>query len=671
MKRRDVMLTKLRRGGVSFEPSTVDAEARTVELRWYTGAEVYRYSWEHGTFLLSFSMEPKSIRLGRLKSGAPLLNSHNDGSLKDVVGVVEKARVEGGNGYATVRFSEREDVQPIFEDVKAGILRNVSMGAVVHQMKEITEKGDRLKRFLAIDWEPMELSLVAVGADPGAQALSEQAERFPCEVRFSGAAVAPREDGMKIKVRLLADVDDVGKLGEVVEIDEMEFDDEVHSKELKTKETLAPQDDRSEDLAMRDALEADAKRVSRLREIATHYELDELWIRRHNKRGSSVKEALSDARRQAAKTEPDIDGRLVYGEDYNSLGWTVGRMAEALSARAAGKPCPEPASVFRQHSIAECAFGVLEKLGQTRGRALDPLRRPEEVIKLALSTSDFPGLLGNTLNKNLEEKYRLAMPSFRMFSSLRNFRDYRPHTFHRAGDFPLPLQVGENGEITQGSMGESKETVTALRYGRILPLSLEILVNDDLSAFTDFGDLVARRILDFENATFYSRVITTGSGLGPTMADAVALYNSAHANVNSGGALDNTRLGEAFGLMAAQTSIDGLKLNVPPRYVLVSPTSYTLARTLLAAIQPAQASQVNPFSGLMEPIFDANLSGTRYYVLADPAAGSNYIHGTINGQGPRFAVREGWEIEGVQVRVSHDFGCGAIDYRYGVTGAGS
>lgn len=479
---------------------------------------------------------------------------------------------------------------------------------------------------------------------------------------------------MAIKVRLLADVEDIGKLGEIVEIDELEFDEQLHSKDLvdKTaKREILAADDRSEDRLMQDEIEADKKRADRIRTIQLHHDLDDFWSERHVRRNSTVKEALADARKRRAESTPELDGRIRFGEDFDSMGWIQEKLSDALWARASGKACPEPAKPYYRHTFAECGFVILEKLGKTRGRALDPLRAPGDVVKLAMSTSDFAGLLANTLNKNLLSDYMLATPTFRTIAQQRNFRDYRPHTFHRRGDFPLPLQVGENGEIQQGAMGESKETVSALRYGRILPLSLEILVNDDLSAFTDFGSMVSRRIMDLESATFFSRVIATGSGLGPTMADGVALYNSAHGNVNSGGALDNPRLEEAWGLMAAQTTIDGLKMKVPPRYVLTSATSHVLARRLLSPIFAAQASNVNAFEGILEAIYDPNLSGTRYYVLSDPANGTNYIYGTINGQGPRFAVREGWEIEGVEVKVSHDFGCGAIDSKFGVTGAGS
>lgn len=654
----------------SVEPSTLDADARTIDLIWYTGASIYRYSWDEGVYELTFSMDPKAVRMDRLRSGAPLLNSHSQWSLEAVIGVVEKASIEKGVGRATVRFSEREDVEPIWNDVKAKIIRNVSMGAVVHQMKEVTEKGDRLKKFLAIDWEPMELSMVAVAADPGAKSLAaaDTAEKFPCTITLSAEAVANARTEGKMKVRLLS-------TNEVLEIQDDDFDEKLHSLSLEidppSTTTAAPVDDRSEDRQLNDFKEAETKRAARIREVMISCELDEVWAMRHIKLGSTVKVAIADARRIMAEKAPAIDGRLTMGTDYGSLGWKTARITEALSARALKETCPEPARQWARATIAECAFAVLEQLGQTRGRVLDVWRAPFDVIKLAMGTTDFPGILANVLNKTLLPAYQAAQASFRTIASQRQFRDYRPHRFVRAGDFPLTMQVGESGEITEGAMGESSETVTALKYGRILNILWEVLVNDDLNAFQDFGGMVARRIVDRENALFYATCITAAAGLGPNLADGVAVHNAAHGNINSGGVLDNSRLEEAFALMAAQVSIDGLKLSVGPRYVLTSPTSYVLARRLLSPIFAAQASNVNAFEGMLSPVYDANLTGVRYYVIADPASIPNYIYGTVDGQGPRFEVRQGFEVEGVQAKVVHDFGTGAIDFRGSVTGAGA
>ena len=679
MKRKGEFRLPVQHLRASIESETFNAEARTVEIRWYTGAAVLRHSFFDGPYMLQFSMDPKAVRLERFQSGRAAFKAGHGftDEIRDVLGVLENPRLAEDGGRATVRFSKRPEVDSILQDVRDGILGNVSMEARAYEVADVTEKGDEMTKLLATDWEPTAVALVGTGADPGAQVLADGAAKdFPCTIHLRAEAVADAHGGETMKVRLLS-------TNEVVEIAEEEFDEKLHSKELEAPKASDPDppaaqlDDKAEDRKLADFKEAEARRHARIRELQVHFEEDELWSQRHIKLGSSVDVAKADGMKRAAKKAPDIDGRLSVGSDYESIGWKSARIVEALSARSLGETCPDPAKKWERATVAECAYVLLEQRGETRGRMLDPLRGPEDVIKLAMTTSDFPGVLANVLNKTLLPAYVAAAPSFQAIAARRNFRDYRAHKFVRIGDFPETKLVGEGGEVTEGSIGEGSETVTALKYGRILNLALEVLVNDDVGAFQDFGGLVARRIRDRERALFYATCITAGSGLGPDLADGVAVHNAAHGNVNSAGALSNDRLNEAFGLMAAQVGLSGdaadaeIKLDVMPRYVLTSATSHVLARTLLTAVNPTQASEVNPWAGIIEPIYDSNLSGVRYYVIADPMALPNYIYGTVDSQGPRFEVRQGFEVEGVQVKAVHDFGCGAIDYRGSVSGAGS
>jgi len=124
--------------------------------------------------------------------------------------------------------------------------------------------------------------------------------------------------------------------------------------------------------------------------------------------------------------------------------------------------------------------------------------------------------------------------------------------------------------------------------------------------------------------------------------------------------------------MMAQASLDGMKLNISPSILHVSPASLTLAEQLVAQLTPVQPSDVNPFAGRLTPVGDANLSGTRYYLLADPARLAQYVYGRLDSTGPfRFEVRAGFEVEGVEAKCVTDFGCGAVEFRAGIAGAGS
>lgn len=180
-----------------LKPETVNKASRTIDLVWYTGATVPRLNgWTGEQYTLAFSMDPAHVKLGRLNAGAPLVDSHNTGTIQNVLGVVRKAWLNGKQGLATVEFSARPEVETIWKEVQAGILQNVSMSAVINATKDITPKGQKMRSLLAIDWEPQEISAVPVGADPGAKFLSaREAMQMPDDIQaFFARLKADRKD---------------------------------------------------------------------------------------------------------------------------------------------------------------------------------------------------------------------------------------------------------------------------------------------------------------------------------------------------------------------------------------------------------------------------------------------------------------------------------------------
>lgn len=178
---------------VRADVGSVDAEKRTVNLIFSTGAAVTRSDfWSGKQYREVLSMDPKHVRLDRLNSGAPLLDGHAGWSVGDVLGTVEagSARIEKGLAVATVRFSKRDSVESVWQDVQDGILRSVSVGYRVYKFQEDTPKDGGMPTRTAIDWEPYEVSLVPMPADVGAKVRrGDKSDTNPCviEVRNEDA----------------------------------------------------------------------------------------------------------------------------------------------------------------------------------------------------------------------------------------------------------------------------------------------------------------------------------------------------------------------------------------------------------------------------------------------------------------------------------------------------
>ena len=141
----------------TFDRAAVDDEARTVELA-FSSEQPYERWW--GVEILDHS--PQSIRLGRLSSGGPLLMDHD---ARDHVGVIESVRIDADRvGRAVVRFGRSQRAEEIFNDVKDGIRRNVSVGYMIHKATLVETREDQ-EIYRVTDWEPHEVSLVSVPAD--------------------------------------------------------------------------------------------------------------------------------------------------------------------------------------------------------------------------------------------------------------------------------------------------------------------------------------------------------------------------------------------------------------------------------------------------------------------------------------------------------------------------
>lgn len=137
---------------------SIDAEKRTVDLAFSSELPVER---SFGIEILDHN--PSSVDLSRLNSGGALLVDHDT---RDQVGVVEVATIGADKkGRATVRFGNSQRAQEIFQDVKDGIRKLVSVGYRINKLvTDRVEKGVETLR--ATSWTPLEISLVSVPADP-------------------------------------------------------------------------------------------------------------------------------------------------------------------------------------------------------------------------------------------------------------------------------------------------------------------------------------------------------------------------------------------------------------------------------------------------------------------------------------------------------------------------
>ncbi|MBL4538068.1 MAG: Mu-like prophage major head subunit gpT family protein [Oceanicaulis sp.] len=587
---------------LDFRPSSIDDEARTVELIASTGEGVRREDFE-GPFVERLALTSQAVDLSRV-DGMPLLDNHRRQGLGDVLGVVRSARIESGRLIITVQVSER--AEPVWRDIKAGIIRNVSIGYGVDRFEDRVDRDSGQRERTVTRWTLVEVSLVPVGADGGAKVRS--LETMP---QGTPAPATPAQTTSPVAV--------------------------VNRTEINTE----------------------------IRALGETFDLPAATVNDLIDRGATVDEARAAAVehvRSASPQTPRPYARTSVGFDNSDPAHFVTRAGEALFARS--NPTHELSEAARQYAYMD-TLDIARHCLQLRGIQTTGLSRADVITRALHTTSDFPQIFADTANRELRQAYEAAPATLKAVARQTSARDFRARSRLQLSAAPTLEKVNEAGEFKYGSMSEAGESYRIDTFGRIVGISRQAIVNDDVGAFTDLAGKFGQAAAEFE-AQFLVDLLESNSGAGPTMSDDKALFHADHGNLaDTGAVIGETALSDGRTAMRKQKGLDGRPINAAPRYMLVPPELETDAEKLLAAIQPTKASDVNPFGGKLELLVEARLSSAiRYYLVADPARLEGLEYAYLQGaEGPQTETRAGFEVDGVEVKVRLDFGAGFNDHR--------
>ena len=142
--------------------SYIDEKTRRVRIGVSSESEVER---SFGLEVLSHKAE--DVDMSFMASGtAPLLNNHN---MDEQIGVVEEYKLDEAakRTVAVVRFGKSALAREVFDDVKDGIKRNISVGYKVNKLEQ--SSNDKIGDHYRASWTPMEASVVSIPADQSKQ----------------------------------------------------------------------------------------------------------------------------------------------------------------------------------------------------------------------------------------------------------------------------------------------------------------------------------------------------------------------------------------------------------------------------------------------------------------------------------------------------------------------
>lgn len=351
----------------------------------------------------------------------------------------------------------------------------------------------------------------------------------------------------------------------------------------------------------------------------------------------------------------------------------------------------------RERGIAHTDAQIKECLDLlTNARGLSP-HRHEFLIREALTTSDFPYLFGDVLDRQVLAAYKAVDPVWKQFTKPSTVRRIYPqvggYRFAMTGGDQHLEEVTEKGEYLASERDETRYAVYVKKYGRQFDISWEAMVNDDLGALQDTPQRFARAAVRTEH-----RLVT-----GVYVADLVAATNLyAAANGNTGALpLTIANLENSVEAMVAFTDANGEPIMNRPKYLVVGPGLEFTARQILTSATKmwvtgavdlaANPSVPYPMSNVISqyglqlvidpylPIFAPN-AVLSWFLFADPgdiaALECDYLAGHERpeicmkasdkvsiGGGPIGPMDGDFATDNIFYRVRDVFGCNRLDWR--------
>lgn len=635
--------------------SSFQAETNTVDVVWHTGAEIIRHGYymdrdgreAYGRYDLRLSMEPSSIRLARLNDRAPFLKNHDDGDLDAVIGqiVPGSARVEAGKGLASILLSSEPTDAAIVNKIKSGLIANVSVGANLHKIERADLEAEQRKvpLFVCTDWEPLEVSAVPIGADPGSHTLSFQTEEPPpmttthtpvvdAPVTLDAAAIraafANKQKSIRAAGVILAGQDDalIGTLADDTEI------------------TLAD---------------------ARERLFARRLELDAA--------------GASGAHRT------DLGGRrpgITMGRDESQTRGEA--IASVLLARANMGATPTDAEnpyarAYRGRSLCEIAERLLVAAGhdteglskfQIAALAMDRLRSDESASNFlraggALSTSDFPYLLANVAKKSLRAGYEQVDRTYQIWAARgEDLTDYKPRAEVFLGDAMQLQELPQGAEPKQGDMAESNVNLQLVDYAAMAAVTRVAIVNDDLRGFTlipqKFGQSAAAK----ENQLAYA-LLVAGAWIN-------AANTAATAAAPSIATMTAMRVAAMRMASLPATGDTGLSLGLDLKINVVPPELMTASQQATGELYPTVYSEGNAmFRGIRTVASGALASLVKWYSFPDPAVFAAFRYAYLQGeQGAVIDSLPEWKSGNLMIKCRLAFDVKCVDNKAVIYNAG-
>lgn len=619
----------------------VSEQERTVKLSFSSEKPVERF---FGPEILCH--DEGCVDLNRLQNVGSVLFHHGRdpvyGSLPIAKIVSLSIDGEKKRGEAVVSFDTDEKSDLIYQKVKSGSLKGISVGYIVNAYEEVragkTSSNGRFTGpcYVATKWEPMEISFEPVPADDGVGAGRNKNPE-------SG------EDGMSA-------VTDKNNPGPVAAPE--------HGGERGAPQPAAPD---PAAVPTTDNTETERQRCTEIYTLCREFDID---AQEFIQQGKTIDEVRTIILNDLKRSRTPLTSHVVVVADEEDKYRAAARDGLLLRmGETIEKPAPG-ADSFRGMSLHQLMADCAMRCGVRDAHRLSPDELWREMAGHSrgqfADTSSFVSIINSTLNATIAKAYATAPTTYQYWTSTGSNPDFKKMTRYRLAATGEMQEIPENGEFkTVGGKDEGVETGLKT-YGKKFGFSRQTIINDDLGTVSRLITAQVRSNQRFINQKCYEALTKNAK-----IYDGKNLFDASHHNLFTGAEPSIASFNEMIVAMSQQKDIDNKGvLNIKPRFVL-APVALGMAirQILESTADPngANSGVVNPMRGAFQLITDAQLDIANpegYYAVADPNDVDTIEVTYLNGKRtPTLESRASWDTLGIEYRMFHDFGINIIDYR--------
>ena len=698
-----INIRKLKAANINgrIDTTSFDTANNTVNVVFATQNPVLETMGDGERFYEQLEVTTAAADLARFNNNAAVLDNHKRDSVKNQLGRVERAWIDNktNEGCATLKLSDSEEWKSVVNDISKGIITNISFTFRRIKMVDTGTEKDGIRVLKTTEWEGLEISFVTIPADPNAgtrnlndeyevQIFNQNKSTVMTEEEKKARKLAIQTICRKLKLSnefadtLIADetiTEDSARALALDKFSEVEpLPNPVDLKSLQGKEReraltiievcrkLNISEDKNKDgvLFSTELIGSDISvDAARAKAIDRAAELQAINITGVN--ASVVSKGDLEAKRAMARENVLLERLGITKDEEGKKLDTGGYRGMSLIEIATENAID--CGILNSNDVGRRSLNSLHNDKNFKMAILGQASRSSSGL---LTTSDFPALMENVLNKMLRNSYTLAEKSWDVFTKKTTANDFKPMSrvsLHDVFIDPDKDVVLEGGEYSLVKMNDSAEKYAIRKWGKKVPFAWESIINDDLSGLDRTTASIIAGFTQAQNRMVY-RTLTNATALSDgsnKMYDGNVIFHTSHNNlIATGTAITLTDLQNMRTKLRQQKAPNGNLLNLRGRFLVVGPTLETLAEQFTSAnFTPNQSGVINKFGPTLTPVVDANITDNSWYIIADPGIIDTIEVASLGGQDMYAESRYSFDVDGIETKIRMTFGLKAIDWR--------